>query len=390
VSWSFGNEPDVDEEWEPTSEDYSVLDDVNNEPDIDSPGIESADRSVSQTSAIKQIPIEHVVESPVLGTAPTATTDEVQDSFAPDGPVIGRVSATERSPSCSEEFQFWMGPDEVVNPFDVVEVEHMRGSTTFGLVTNIEHITDAPSHMSNFVSMDFGDVNTEEQTPRTRVNIAAVKVMANDSDHDDQGVYMPVQSGSVCRFASQDGILRALGIDKIPLERRVPAGLISLSNGTSAPVYLDAAFVLGPESAHINITGISGLATKTSYAMFIIQSMLQTVGADDVAVICNHAQCEARRPTACPQTQSRLDRVRPEGMGTTSVAPAAIRARQLSVATGKENNGADRQLPWNPSSTTPTVCVRAARRCWNSRPARARDRELTPYSRLHRHDGFNG
>ena len=235
MSWSFGNEPDVDEDWEPTSEDYSVLDDVDNESDIDSPRIESAGRSVSQTGAIQQIPVEHVVESPVLGAAPTATTDEVQDSSAPDGPVIGRVSATERSPSGSEEFQFWMGPDEVVNPFDVVEVEHMRGSTTFGLVTNIEHITDAPSHMSNFVSMDFGDVNTEEQTPRTRVNIAAVKVMANDSDLDDQGVYMPVQSGSVCRFASQDGILRALELIRSRSSDECLLGLSRFPTGRARP-----------------------------------------------------------------------------------------------------------------------------------------------------------
>jgi hypothetical protein len=282
VSWPFGNEPDVDEDWEPTSDDYSILDDANGEYDVQAGSPDGA----SRTSVGDPAPAQQIIESPLLEATPAAAADTAQDdSSVLSSPVIGRVSATERSPSSSEEFQFWMDPDEVVNPFDVIEVEHMRDTTTFGLVTNIEHMTDAPSHLSNFVSMDFGDVNTEEQTPRTRVNIASVKVMANDSDRDDQGVYMPVQHGSICRFASEDGILRALGIDKIPPGRRVPAGLISLSNGTSAPVYLDAAFVLGPESAHVNITGISGLATKTSYAMFIIQSILQTVGADDVAVI---------------------------------------------------------------------------------------------------------
>jgi len=37
----------------------------------------------------------------------------------------------------------------------------------------------------------------------------------------------------------------------------------------------DHRYILGPESAHVNISGISGLATKTSYAMFLIQSILQ-------------------------------------------------------------------------------------------------------------------
>jgi len=58
-----------------------------------------------------------------------------------------------------------------------------------------------------------------------------------------------------------------------------------MSNGTRARVYLDSRYVLGPEGAHVNIAGISGLATKTSYAMFLIQSILQTVGAQDIAVI---------------------------------------------------------------------------------------------------------
>lgn len=50
--------------------------------------------------------------------------------------------------------------------------------------------------------------------------------------------------------------------------------------------YLDRRYVLGPESAHVNISGISGLATKTSYAMFLLQSILQTApDKDSIAVI---------------------------------------------------------------------------------------------------------
>src|SRR5439155_15832898 len=68
-------------------------------------------------------------------------------------------------------------------------------------------------------------------------------------------------------------------------EVTIPAGLIKMSNGSRARVFLDKRYVLGPEGAHVNIAGISGLATKTSYAMFLIQSILQTVGAKDIAVI---------------------------------------------------------------------------------------------------------
>lgn len=59
-----------------------------------------------------------------------------------------------------------------------------------------------------------------------------------------------------------------------------------MSNGTQAVVYLDGRYILGPEVARVNITGISGLATKTSYAIFLIRSILQKAESrDSIGVI---------------------------------------------------------------------------------------------------------
>jgi len=79
----------------------------------------------------------------------------------------------------------------------------------------------------------------------------------------------------VVRFADEEGIQVALGIDTMDPPNRIPTGLIKMSNGVAAVAYIDRRYLLGPESAHVNISGISGLATKTSYAMFLIQSILQ-------------------------------------------------------------------------------------------------------------------
>ncbi len=200
---------------------------------------------------------------------------------------IGRGSATERDPNTAEKFKFWLKPGELVNPFDIVAAEHFapegegKPSFTFGLVTNIQHITDAGGHLANFISNDFGEeVEEEPQTPRQGANIAEAAVLSNSAD-----IYMPVQNESRVYFADEDKIHLALGIEGIPEERRVPAGLIQMSNGTEAVAYLDRHFVLGPEAGHVNISGISGLATKTSYAMFLIQSLLQTNPKEDIAVI---------------------------------------------------------------------------------------------------------
>jgi hypothetical protein len=198
---------------------------------------------------------------------------------------VGRTSATERDPSTSDKFNFWLSPDIIVNPFDIVEVEQVapenKVSKTYGLVTILEHRTDAPNHLANFISSNFGNITEEPNTPRQGTTVAKVNVLSNNAN-----VYMPVHNEQLVKFADAKGIEEALGIDQMEIKNRIPAGLISMSNGASAVAYIDRRYVLGPESAHINISGISGLATKTSYAMFVIQSILQK--ADDptkIAVI---------------------------------------------------------------------------------------------------------
>ena len=48
------------------------------------------------------------------------------------------------------------------------------------------------------------------------------------------------------------------------------------------PVHLNSKFILGPEGAHLNISGISGLASKTSYAMFLMKAIQdQHINDDD-------------------------------------------------------------------------------------------------------------
>lgn len=195
-------------------------------------------------------------------------------------PPIGRVSATDRDPNTSDEFSFWLTPGTIVNPFDIVDADQYEESCTYGLVVGLEHRTDAPSHLSNFISNDFGELMDEPNTLRQGTTVARAGVLSNDSD-----IYMPVPNEQLVWFADEFGIHRALGIDEMPEDRRVPAGLIEMSNGTRAAAYIDRAYVLGPEAAHVNISGISGLATKTSYGMFLTQSILQSSDASDIAVI---------------------------------------------------------------------------------------------------------
>lgn len=187
--------------------------------------------------------------------------------------LIGRVLATEKSPTTIDEFYFWTNSDTKLNAFDIVKVERKDGTDTFGVIESISHITDATSFLTNFISSDFGDVNISEPTFRVGMNYARAKVSYNT-----RGDYTPVHNNSKVFLASPEEITFALGLDKV--ENPLVCGSLKMYEGTedevTLPVKLNAKFLLGSEGAHLNISGISGLAAKTSYAMFLMKSIQDT------------------------------------------------------------------------------------------------------------------
>lgn len=96
--------------------------------------------------------------------------------------LIGRILATEKNPTTMDKFTFWTEPDLKINAFDVVKVNHIDGSLTFGVVENISHITDAQSFLTNFISSDFGDVTVDEPTLRVGMNYVEAAVSFNSKN----------------------------------------------------------------------------------------------------------------------------------------------------------------------------------------------------------------
>ena len=187
---------------------------------------------------------------------------------------IGRIIATEKQPSTIEEFTFWTRKDLKLKPFDVVVVDHIKDangedSKTFGVVEEISHMTDSPSALAGYISSDFGDVDAKTYTERIGMNYVKCKVVGND-----KGIYIPVQEGKQVHLADEEQIMEALGLKDV--KNPLPAGYIEMYDGENQktlPVYFNSHFLIGPEGAHLNISGISGLASKTSYAMFLMKAI---------------------------------------------------------------------------------------------------------------------
>lgn len=186
--------------------------------------------------------------------------------------VIGRVLATEKRPTTIDDFTFWTDPQLILNPFDIVKVQHVNNSYSYGVIEDIAHITDAASFLTNFISSDFGDVNAEENTLRVGMNYVTAKVVCNTNN-----IYIPLQSNAKVMLATAEEINYALGLNDI--RNPLVCGYLEMYEGTKGcekvtlPVNLNSKFIIGPEGAHLNISGISGLASKTSYAMFLLKAI---------------------------------------------------------------------------------------------------------------------
>ena len=189
------------------------------------------------------------------------------------GKVIGRIAALEKCPTTIDSFCFWTKKDTLLNPFDVVVVDHINDSKTYGVVEEISHITDSESFLAEYFSNDFGDIESSSPTDRVGMNYVSAKVVGNTKN-----IYIPVHNGARVSLGTRDEISEALGLRDI--KNPVVCGYLEMYAGVEdakieLPVYMNSDFLIGPEGAHLNISGISGLATKTSYAMFLLNALQQ-------------------------------------------------------------------------------------------------------------------
>lgn len=185
--------------------------------------------------------------------------------------IIGRITALENKPTTIDEFFFWTESNRILDPFDVVVVEHINDSKTFGVVEEINHITDTPGYMGSYISNDFGDVNMTAPTRRIGMNYIKARVVGNT-----KSLYIPVRDGSSVKLATAEEVSEALGLAKV--QNALPCGYIQMysyepKEQVRLPVDFNGKFLIGPEGAHLNISGISGLAAKTSYSMFLLKGI---------------------------------------------------------------------------------------------------------------------
>jgi uncharacterized protein len=187
--------------------------------------------------------------------------------------LIGKTIVSDKFPITMNNFWFALGSNVIVNPFDFVTVENLYNTKTIGIIKELETVAL------------YGNIINSPQSPAT--TIAKVAVMGNtgikiDETQNSIPISMPVAAGKNVKYATAEEIIFALGIPE--MNNPIPAGIIQTTNGLQIPITLDVSYLAGPDTIHVNASGISG-NQKTTYLLFLLQSAYQKLKDENVALI---------------------------------------------------------------------------------------------------------
>ena len=183
---------------------------------------------------------------------------------------IGRVLGTEDvTPN-----QFWFavspGANVALDDLVVVETQRPDGKTVtfYGQVDNVRKRHEGVAFESDVEDVAAGILPAS-------VSYAARVLVTRVSPEQ----FIPPQPGDRVTHATGDALKMALSADK--MSAQFPGGL--LADGQVLPINFK--FVNGESGGHVNISGISGVATKTSYALFLLHSIFTSgvMGAESAA-----------------------------------------------------------------------------------------------------------
>ena len=196
---------------------------------------------------------------------------------------IGKTIASKRFLNNMDGFWFAVKPNTIINSFDFVTVDNLRNSKTIGIIKELQAVAE------NLYD-DYDDYVTDHQKNQNKLEklgsdspkgsvLAKVGIMANTGATMEDGkeaisINFPVGTGKPVRFATEDEIIFALGIPE--MVDPIPAGIIETTNGLQVPISLALTYLAGPDTAHVNASGISG-NRKSTYILFLLQSAYQTL-----------------------------------------------------------------------------------------------------------------
>lgn len=198
--------------------------------------------------------------------------------------IIGKVYATADTPSTPTGFYFWTKDTGLLNPFDIIKAGD-GADAAYAVVERISHTSDSPDLLTEYLSNGMGDPYVSSDVKRIKMTSVWARLLGRFDDNGDlRDDLSPVPAGTEVQICNKEEIIKALNMP----EHGIPVGSVSMYNTNqtvTVPLKVDIRYITGPDGAHLNVSGVSGLAAKTSYLMFLLNSIRQNDKNDDTAFI---------------------------------------------------------------------------------------------------------
>lgn len=195
-----------------------------------------------------------------------------QDGAQPEGPApLGRIGTPRGLEASTEEFYFWVAEDRLVEKTQLVYVDSPAGPKPvrfYGLVTEVFRRSRRSDMLEE---ADRFDGRPEEEVPLESrgVTYAQVRVLASQPN-----VFTPPREESHVYPAWEEEARVAYGVGE--MSRPVVIGLVrNGGDAVAGPAYIDLDYLLGALGGHMNVTGIAGVGTKSSFLTIVLQQVLR-------------------------------------------------------------------------------------------------------------------
>jgi uncharacterized protein len=198
---------------------------------------------------------------------------------------VGRISTPPGQEATNSSFYIWIDDDQLIEATQLVNVqvpipplvrerlEIKEEETTLHAIVDAVYRRSSSQSVLHDRTRYGGDGDKRPPMPARGVTYAQCRVISQDptiltSPIEDSPVYL----------SSENEMAQAYGYgDMIDSEQdhTLPIGLVK--NGgirTAGPAYVDLRYVLGENAGHVNVTGVAGQATKSSFLLWLIKSLL--------------------------------------------------------------------------------------------------------------------
>ena len=188
-----------------------------------------------------------------------------------DVPVIGRVASPYGKEATADQFYFWVDREEMVENTQIVRTESEIGHKPYTFYAVVEQVyrVSRQRDMGEAVDVNDGDAHSEPPFDSDGVTYALARILRTVPE-----VFTPPLDRNRVYLCNEIEAGLSYGAD----ENVHPLAIGQIKNGgesTFGPGFIDLDYLLGANGGHMNINGVAGRGTKSSFLLFTLNMLLR-------------------------------------------------------------------------------------------------------------------